>query len=298
MRMQKALAIVAAGLTMGLSAQAQTLLKVGDQEIKAVDMEADGQVLPANMRHHALSDPLKVEIVGQGLMVRRELARQAREKGLDKSAIAQARLQQAQEAALMELLLEDAFASKDPSDADLLKYAENEYKVNAEHFKLPADERKASHILILGDDDKAKEEIDDLHQQLEKGADFGELAFKFSKDPGSAANYGSLGFFPRGKMVPEFEAELDKLTKNGEYSKPFKTSFGWHIVRLDDSRGAGTIPFEQVRDDLIAQGRAKARKDLRDTMYQQVIEKIEADKEAIEAFAKKNKELADKDRPK
>ncbi|MDO4705048.1 MAG: peptidylprolyl isomerase [Comamonadaceae bacterium] len=283
-----------------LRVQAEEVLLRGteQQQVSAQDFEADALALPSNVRYHALSDPFKVEIVGQGLLVRSTLAKQAREKGLDKGDLAQIRLRQVQETALMDLLLEDLFKTQGPSEADLLKYAENEYKHNAERFKLPADERKASHILIVGTDEEAKKAIDDLYQQLQKGADFGELAFKFSKDPGSAPNYGSLGYFPRGTMVPEFEAELDKLKKNGEYSKPFQSSFGWHIVRLDDSRDAGMLPFEQVRDDLIAEGRAKAFKDLRDTLVQKIIAEVKPEKDAIEAFAKKNKELADKQRTK
>lgn len=283
-----------------LRVQAEEVLLRGteQQQVSAQDFEADALALPSNVRYHALSDPFKVEIVGQGLLVRSTLAKQAREKGLDKGDLAQIRLRQVQETALMDLLLEDLFKTQGPSEADLLKYAENEYKHNAERFKLPADERKASHILIVGTDEEAKKAIDDLYQQLQKGADFGELAFKFSKDPGSAPNYGSLGYFPRGTMVPEFEAELDKLQKNGEYSKPFQSSFGWHIVRLDDSRDAGMLPFEQVRDDLIAEGRAKAFKDLRDTLVQKIIAEVKPEKDAIEAFAKKNKELADKQRTK
>lgn len=297
---------VLSGVTVGLALfgmsnlQAEEVLLRGaeQQQVAAKDFEADALALPSNVRYHALSDPFKVEIVGQGLLVRSTLAKQAREKGLDKGDLAQIRLRQVQETALMDLLLEDLFKTQGPSDADLLKYAENEYKHNAERFKLPADERKASHILIVGTDEEAKKAIDDLYQQLQKGADFGELAFRFSKDPGSAPNYGSLGYFPRGTMVPEFEAELDKLKKNGEYSKPFQSSFGWHIVRLDASRDAGMLPFEQVRDDLIAEGRVKAFKDLRDTLVQKIIAEAKPEKDAIEAFAKKNKELADKQRAK
>ncbi|WP_238945153.1 peptidylprolyl isomerase [Allofranklinella schreckenbergeri] len=284
----------------GIRAEEEVLLRSADgrQQVTAEDFRADALALPDHVRYHALSEPLKVEAVGQGLLVRSILAKQAREKGLDQREIIKIRLQQVQDAALRDFLLEDLFKEKSPSDADLLKYAENEYKYNAKRFQLPAKERKASHILITGTDEDAKKSIDDLHHQLQQGADFGELAFKFSKDPGSASNYGSLGYFPKGKMVPEFESELDKLEKHGEYSKPFQTQFGWHIVRLDDTRDAGLVPFEQVRQRLIEEGREKAFKDFRETLFQKTLAQVKSESAAIEAFAKKNKELADKQRAK
>jgi peptidyl-prolyl cis-trans isomerase D len=80
----------------------------------------------------------------------------------------------------------------------------------------------------------SKTEIDDIYSDLMKGNDFGQLAKDYSDDPGSAAQYGSLGAFSKGQMVPEFEKVAFAL-QPGQISKPFKTSFGWHIVRVDSS---------------------------------------------------------------
>lgn len=83
---------------------------------------------------------------------------------------------------------------------------------------------KASHILV-----KKKSEADNILKEMEKGADFAELARKYSLCP-SGKKGGSLGFFTRGKMVKEFEKAAFSLAK-GEMSGAVKTEFGYHIIK-------------------------------------------------------------------
>ncbi|MBA7593048.1 Peptidyl-prolyl cis-trans isomerase C [subsurface metagenome] len=83
---------------------------------------------------------------------------------------------------------------------------------------------KASHILV-----KKRSEADNILKEMEKGADFAELARKYSVCP-SGKKGGSLGFFPRGKMVKEFEKAAFSLAK-GEISGAVKTEFGYHIIK-------------------------------------------------------------------
>ncbi len=86
-----------------------------------------------------------------------------------------------------------------------------------------------------------KATIDDIYNDLMKGADFGQLAKDESEDPGSAAQFGSLGVFGKGQMVPEFE-KVAFSQQPGQISKPFKTQFGWHIVRTDSIGSKGGEP--------------------------------------------------------
>ncbi|MBN1755901.1 peptidylprolyl isomerase [bacterium] len=72
-----------------------------------------------------------------------------------------------------------------------------------------------------------------IYQRLSDGEDFSWLAQQFSQDPGSAENGGSIGFFGRGQMIPEFEEAAFALD-SGEVSEPVQTDFGWHIIKLDD----------------------------------------------------------------
>lgn len=112
--------------------------------------------------------------------------------------------------------------------------------------KKPEDEVKARHILV-----ESKAKIQELHQQLQKGADFADLAKQNSTDPGSKDQGGDLGFFVRGQMVPAFEEAAFAL-KPGEFSEPFETQFGWHIVKVDARRERAAPPFEAIKDRLRA----------------------------------------------
>jgi peptidyl-prolyl cis-trans isomerase C len=95
---------------------------------------------------------------------------------------------------------------------------------------------------LVEKEDEAKQII----TKLKGGAKFEELA-KQSKDPGSAANGGDLDWAPADNYVPEFSSALQKLKKGELTDTPVKTQFGFHIIRLDDSRQGQIPPFEQVQ---------------------------------------------------
>ncbi len=80
------------------------------------------------------------------------------------------------------------------------------------------------------------EKLGDIRSRILKGENFTTLALLYSEDPGSAKEGGSLGFFGRGEMVPEFEAVAFKL-KPGEISSVIRTKFGYHILQLVERRG-------------------------------------------------------------
>ena len=103
-------------------------------------------------------------------------------------------------------------------------------------------EVKASHILIAVAPDALPAEVDaarqkclKIRQQILDGADFGEIARRYSNDPSAAKNNGSLGYFTGFQMVPEFEDAAFGL-KPGELSMPVRTKFGFHLIRVDDKR--------------------------------------------------------------
>lgn len=114
---------------------------------------------------------------------------------------------------------------------------------------------KASHILIRSsrnDDPKkrqaALEKAKDIRKQLLNGADFEELARKYSDDS-SGKNGGDLGYFSRGQMVPEFEKAAFALPVGG-ISDVVETQFGYHIIRVDEKRAAKKLKYDDVKADL------------------------------------------------
>ena len=131
---------------------------------------------------------------------------------------------------------------------DKSEVSESELK---RHYEKLKEEIHAWHILV-----ETKAQADSIYQQLKEGADFGELAKERSIDPSAPNNAGDLGFFGWGKMVPEFQEEAFKL-KDGEISRPVKTDYGWHIIKLVERREVDQPPFEEAKEMI----RAKLQRD-------------------------------------
>ena len=124
-----------------------------------------------------------------------------------------------------------------------------------------AEQAKVSHILIKtplpGPDGKVDEKgvaeaqrrAEDLLKQLKGGAKFEDLAKKYSEDPGSAKEGGSLGWIGKGRTVPEFEKVAFSLPK-GQISDLVKSSYGFHIIRVDDRQDAHMKTLDEVKDQI------------------------------------------------
>jgi len=128
------------------------------------------------------------------------------------------------------------------------------YDDNIDQYSTP-EQIRASHILLKTegkDDATVKAKIDDILKQAKAGADFGELAKKYSEDDSNAKNGGDLDYFGRGKMVPEFDAVAFTL-QPGQISDVVKTQFGYHIIKLTDKKTGTTRPFAELRQQLADQ---------------------------------------------
>jgi peptidyl-prolyl cis-trans isomerase C len=107
----------------------------------------------------------------------------------------------------------------------------------------PEREFNAAHILF-----ETEIEAFESKLELDKGADFANMAIEKSTGP-SGPNGGALGWFSRGMMVPDFEAAVVAL-EPGQVSEPVKTQFGWHIIKLNETRLLEAPALEQVRAEL------------------------------------------------
>lgn len=141
------------------------------------------------------------------------------------------------------------------------------YQERAANFTTP-EERHARHILIPVASDAppaqveaAKKKAEDLLARIRKGESFAELAKQYSQDPGSAKQGGDLGFFGRGAMDKAFEQAAFSL-KPGEVSEPVRSTFGLHLIKLEEVRGGDRKPFEQVRAQLERDVRRQKAEDL------------------------------------
>jgi parvulin-like peptidyl-prolyl isomerase len=109
-----------------------------------------------------------------------------------------------------------------------------------------------------------KGKADELYAELQNGADFAELAKKYSQDPGSKDEGGKYEGVQKGQFVPEFDSYLfDPKSKTGVVAEPIKTEFGWHIIEpLSEIKPAGVTPFADVettiRDQLVQEKKNEA----------------------------------------
>jgi len=194
--------------------------------------------------------------------------------------------------------------SIDIREDDLQDYYE---KHNGEFFVKK--QYTASHILIRSDslppsdglsdsekekilndlDDKTKAKAEEILKKIRDGADFGEMAKKHSGDTASGAKGGSLGQFPQGDMVPEFESALDKL-KPGEIGEPVKTVFGHHLIKLDKVEEERTKPLEEVKEEITKTLKAmKSRQRVRRTI-KKISNEAKTDNDLTRAALKFNSE--------
>jgi peptidyl-prolyl cis-trans isomerase D len=142
------------------------------------------------------------------------------------------------------------------TDQDLQAY----YEQHRDEYRVP-EQVKVSHILIktplpasgAKEDEKAVAEArakaEDVLKQVKAGGDFAKLAEKYSDDPGSAKSGGELGWIGRGRTVPEFEKAAFSLGK-GQTSDLVKSSYGFHIIRVEDKQDAHLKTLAEVKGEI------------------------------------------------
>jgi len=130
-----------------------------------------------------------------------------------------------------------------------------QYDLNQLDFERP-ETVHAAHILARFDEKdgpegkaRAREKIDKIYARLKNGEDFSKVAAEESEDPGSKSRGGDLGFFGRGRMVPEFE-KVAFETEPGKISGVVESRFGFHIIKVIEKKPAGTISFEEAKADI------------------------------------------------
>ncbi len=160
-----------------------------------------------------------------------------RQKLLDRSDVKLA-LDQARTRIIVQALAQEYLKKNPPTDADL----KAEY--DAAKARAPSVEYHAHHILV----DK-EEDAKAIIAKIKGGAKFEDQA-KQSKDTGSAANGGDLDWAPAANYVPEFAGALQALSKGQMTDTPIHTQFGWHVIRLDDTRQTQFPAYDQVKPQL------------------------------------------------
>lgn len=150
----------------------------------------------------------------------------------------------------------EQIAADEKKTADLQNY----YNRNIREYKKP-EEISAKHILIR-DEDGGEAKTKEVLAEIKSGKiSFEEAAKKYSKDASNAPKGGDLGYFARGVMDKSFEAAAFALKNAGDISEPVKSSFGYHLIKLDARRAAVEKKFGDVKRE-IAREYAKDQKKL------------------------------------
>ena len=272
-----------------LGAQCQTLVSGNQVAVAVQDVDYDLLRVTPEIRSNTFGRPEMVQNNVANIYVRRSLAADAVKDGLEKSPIIKAALDAARDRILSDALLERIDLSNTPNLTALTAYAQTTYNSSHKRFESPQ-EIKISHILLLAATPNAKADIEKILEKLKTGANFEEIAKTQSQDQGSAAKGGSLGFVTRGRMVKPFEEAAFKLTQPGELSPVVETSFGYHIIKLEENRPAGIRSFEAVKEVLINEARTDAVNSGRQAVKEKILATANFDQSAIEAFAKAQKQ--------
>ncbi len=173
------------------------------------------------------------------LLSRELIYQDALKQGLDKRKEVREELERIKYRLLVAAALEEKMKTQPTTDKEL--QATYDKEVKGKKLK----EFKARHILV-----KEKAEAEKIITELDLGGDFGKLAEKHSTDPGSSKQGGDLGWFKPQEMVPEFSRAAAQMEKGKHSKKPVQSQFGWHIIKLEDSREVDPPTFEQLKPQL------------------------------------------------
>lgn len=178
--------------------------------------------------------------VREEVVLREIFIQEAERRGLNKTEDYKNQMELARQSMLIRELFTD-YTKKNP-------ITEADAKVEYEKFKAQASgtEFHARHILVEKEDDAKA-----LIKQLNGGAKFEDVATKNSKDTGSAQNGGDLGWSAPDAYVPEFSAALAKLKPGEMTQEPVKSQFGFHIIKLEESRPQQFPAFDDVKGQII-----------------------------------------------
>jgi peptidyl-prolyl cis-trans isomerase C len=222
------------------------LAKVNGAEIRQSDMALAEEELGPSL---AQMDPAtKKDNVLAFLIDMKIVAKAAEDKKVDNTEDFKKRLAFTRNRLLMDSLLANEGKAALTDDAMKKVYEDASKQITGEQ------EVHARHILV-----ETEDEAKAVKAELDKGADFAELAKKKSKDPG-ASDGGDLGFFTKDQMVPEFSAVAFSL-EPGKISDPVKSQFGWHIIKVEEKRNRKAPDFEQVKAQIETYVTRKAQAD-------------------------------------
>lgn len=234
----KRLAVIAAACVIAAPAYAQTIATVNGQEItqKSLDNFVTLLVSQGAQDNEELRTQVRQE------MIHRLVAVQAAEKaGIDKKEAIQQEIELARQGILVRALMAEHLEKNPVTDAEVQSTYDELKEEQSKQL-----EYKVSHILV-----EEREQADALIASISSGkTSFEDAAKQDSIDPGSGSRGGDLGWSPSSNYVPEFAAAVEALDKGAMTDEPVQSQFGWHIIKVEDSRATSFPELDAVRTQI------------------------------------------------
>lgn len=264
------------------STQKKVLAEVGPYKLYKEDVEdlieKDTQIQKILESKPELRDEIVRALVNRWVNLSL-LALAGKKEGLDKDPEVKKELIEIEKSILAKKYFEKKAKKLNINEREIKEY----YKKNKERYKEPEGVH-VKHILIYIPKDadkatekKALEKAKQIRAQILKGAKFEELAKIYSDDAGSKKKGGDLGIIKKGQTIPEFEKEIFKL-KPGEISRPIRSSYGYHIVKVEEKIPEKILPFEEVKDlvkkDYLQKKQEELMRQILQKLYQEYQPKI------------------------
>jgi peptidyl-prolyl cis-trans isomerase C len=259
-----AAAMLAAALA--LPAAAQNVAVVNGKSVPQARLDALKEQIKQQAERTGRPVPPEAELdkqLKEEVVTREVFMQEAEKEGLQATPDFMAKMELARQSVLIGELFANYMKKNPVTDAEAK--AEYDRVIGSQTPPAGAKEYKARHILISADpenkdkdkaDADAKAKAEDIIAQLKKGGKFEEIAKKESKDPGSGAQGGDLGWANPAGYVPEFSEAMQKLEKGQTSETPVKSQFGWHIIHVDDIREAKAPEppkFDDVKPQVVQQ---------------------------------------------
>lgn len=224
-------------IQLGILAQAADLnITVNGKPIKknlydfiVKDLASRGQKTDDNLNNMIVDRMIAMELINQ----------EAEKTGLSKDVNYLLKEELARKEMLYNTFLQN-YVQKNPISESDIKNAYEQYKKD-----LGSQEFNAKHILLANE-----QEAKDVIAELNKGGNFNKIAKDKSKDTGSKDKGGDLGWFPANSMVKPFAEALTSLKKGNVTTIPVQTQFGWHVIKLEDTRALQAPEFDKVKEGL------------------------------------------------
>jgi peptidyl-prolyl cis-trans isomerase C len=235
--------------------EGRTLAVVNGEKITEASLAMEAQNLPPYLRP-ILDTPGGMVQLLDGMITRDLLMREAIRRGVDRRPDVQEKLAQARRSVVLESLLREVTEKAEISDNVLRKY----YNDNVAAFKV-GERVRVKHILFK---DKAK--ADAVAARVKAGEPFDALMKSANAEGGTSAD---LGFIEKGSFVKEFEAAAF-AAEPGSVVGPVKNTYGFHVIRIEEKRPAGTRSFDEVKGQLGGELREQVQREAFDQLVQRL----------------------------